>query len=97
MPVLRVLFLVQARRERIVLPVWILGIVLLGFAVSCAVATEFGDEADRAAIVIVAAVSPAFLFLCGLPAGTGIGFVGTKLSPQPRRSGTVQLEWCGGQ
>lgn len=69
------LVLVQARRDRIVLPVWILGIALLGFAVAGAVATEFADEADRAAIIGVAAVSPAFLFVRGLPDGTGIGAV----------------------
>ncbi|MET3173201.1 UNVERIFIED_ORG: ABC-2 type transport system permease protein [Arthrobacter sp. UYCu721] len=69
------LVLVQTRRDRIVLPVWILGIALLGFAVAGAVATEFADEADRAAIIGVAAVSPAFLFVRGLPDGTGIGAV----------------------
>lgn len=69
------LALVQARRDRIILPVWILGIAFLGFAVAGAVATEFADEADRAAIISVAAVSPAFLFVRGLPDGTGIGAV----------------------
>ncbi|MHA7304908.1 ABC transporter permease [Arthrobacter sp. TMN-49] len=69
------LVLAQARRERVVLPVWILGISFLGFAVASAVAAEFADVADRAAIISVAAVSPAFLFLRGLPDGTGIGAV----------------------
>lgn len=69
------LVLAQARRDRIVLPVWIMGIALLGFAVAGAVATEFADEADTAAIINVAAVSPAFLFVRGLPDGTGIGAV----------------------
>ncbi|WP_248760994.1 ABC transporter permease [Pseudarthrobacter sp. SSS035] len=69
------LVLVQARRDRIILPVWILGIAFLGFAVAGAVATEFADEADRAAIISVAALSPAFLFVRGLPDGTGIGAV----------------------
>lgn len=69
------LALVQARRDRIILAVWILGIAFLGFAVAAAVATEFADEADRAAIIGVAAVSPAFLFVRGLPDGTGIGAV----------------------
>ncbi|WP_427008166.1 ABC transporter permease [Pseudarthrobacter sp. H2] len=69
------LVLAQARRDRIVLPVWILGIAFLGFAVAGAVATEFADEADRAAIIGVAAVSPAFLFVRGLPDGAGVGAV----------------------
>ncbi|BAS09281.1 hypothetical protein AHiyo4_27030 [Arthrobacter sp. Hiyo4] len=69
------LVLVQARRDRIILPVCILGIAILGFAVAGAVATEFADQADRAAIISVAAVSPAFLFVRGLPDGTGIGAV----------------------
>lgn len=75
MPGVMALALAQARRDRIILPVWILGIAFLGFVVAAAVATEFGDEAARAAIVRVAAVSPAFLFVRGLPDGTGIGSV----------------------
>jgi ABC-2 type transport system permease protein len=69
------LLLAQARRERVLLPVWILGIAFLGFIIANAVATEFGDEASRAAIITVAAASPAFLFIRGLPDGTGIGAV----------------------
>lgn len=69
------LFLVQARRERVLLPVWILGIAFLGFIIANAVATEFADEASRAAIITVAGASPAFLFVRGLPDGTGIGAV----------------------
>ncbi|OUM45128.1 ABC transporter permease [Arthrobacter sedimenti] len=71
----RDLALIQARRDRVVLPVWILGIAVLAFAVAGAVATEFADEADRAAIVSMATASPAFLFIRGLPDGTGIGAV----------------------
>ncbi|VXC66082.1 ABC-2 type transport system permease protein [Arthrobacter sp. 9V] len=69
------LLLAQARRERVLLPVWILGIAFLGFIIANAVATEFGDQASRAAIITVAAASPAFLFIRGLPDGTGIGAV----------------------
>jgi len=69
------LLLVQARRERVLLPVWILGIAFLGFIIANAVATEFADEASRAAIITVAGASPAFLFVRGLPDGTGIGAV----------------------
>lgn len=75
MPGIMSLVLVQARRDRVILPVWILGIAFLGFAVAGAVATEFAAEANRKAIITVAAVSPAFLFVRGLPDGTGIGSV----------------------
>ncbi|WP_066286705.1 ABC transporter permease [Arthrobacter sp. B6] len=69
------LALFQARRDRVTLPVWILGIALLGFATSSAVVTQFGDEAAQAAILTLAASNPAFLFLRGLPDGTGLGAV----------------------
>jgi ABC-2 type transport system permease protein len=69
------LVLFQARRDRVALPVWILGITLLSFATSAAVATQFGDEAGQAAILRLAAANPAFLFLRGLPDGTGTGAV----------------------
>ena len=69
------LLLVQARRERVLLPVWILSIAFLGFIIASAVATEFGDEAARRAIITVAGASPAFLFVRGLPDGTSIGAV----------------------
>lgn len=69
------LALAQARRDRIVLPVWILGIAFLGFAVAQAVSTEFSGEAERAAIIGMSAASPAFRFVRGLPDGTSIGAV----------------------
>ncbi|MBT2547289.1 ABC transporter permease [Arthrobacter sp. ISL-65] len=69
------LALFQARRDRVLLPVWILGIALLGFATSSAVAAQFGDEAARTAIITLAASNPAFLFLRGLPDGIGSGAV----------------------
>ncbi|MFJ6283366.1 ABC transporter permease [Pseudarthrobacter oxydans] len=69
------LLLFQARRDRVAVPVWILGITLLSFATSAAVATQFGDEAAQVAILTLAAANPAFLFLRGLPDGTGVGAV----------------------
>ena len=69
------LVLFQARQDRVTLPVWILGITLLSFATSTAVATQFGDEESQAAILTLAASNPAFLFLRGLPDGTGVGAV----------------------
>lgn len=65
----------QAKRDRWVLPLWIIGIALLGLAVAGAISTEFADEAERASIVALAAANPAFLFLRGLPDGLSIGSV----------------------
>jgi ABC-2 type transport system permease protein len=73
MPGVLRLALFQARRDRVTLPVWILGITLLGFATSSAVVTQFGDEAAQTSILTLAASNPAFLFLRGLPDGTGVG------------------------
>ncbi len=67
------LMLIQARRDRIVLPAWILGIAFLGSAIAGAVATEFADESERAAIIGMSVASPAFRFIRGLPDGTSIG------------------------
>jgi ABC-2 type transport system permease protein len=69
------LALFQARNDRWLLPVWILAIAVLSFATAAAVAGQFGAEKDRAAIIAVSAVNPAFLFLRGLPDGTGTGAV----------------------
>ena len=75
MPGVLQLALFQARRERVTLPAWILGIAFLGFGTSSAVATQFGDEAAQTSILTLAASNPAFLFVRGLPDGTGAGAV----------------------
>lgn len=75
MPGVVQLALFQARRDRVTLPAWILGISLLGCATSSAVATQFGDEPAQTAILTLAASNPASLFLRGLPDGTGVGAV----------------------
>ncbi|WP_254678964.1 hypothetical protein [Arthrobacter sp. 24S4-2] len=77
----------QAHRDQVTLPVWILGITLLGFATSSAVASQFGDEPSQAAILTLAASNPAFLFLRGLPDGTGVG------QPCSSRATRSRLSW----
>ena len=67
------LLLTQATRDRWVLPIWIVGIALLGLAVAAAIISEFGEEADRAGLIALAVVNPAFLFLRGLPDGLSVG------------------------
>ncbi|MGK3647161.1 ABC transporter permease [Pseudarthrobacter enclensis] len=69
------LALQQGRQDRFALAAWIAGISGLGYAAATAVATQFGVENERAALVGVAAASPAFLFLRGLPDGIEVGAV----------------------
>ena len=69
------LALAQLRRDRFLLPIWILGIAVLGFVTATAVASEFGEANDRRAIIAVAAANPSLLFLRGLPDGFGLGAV----------------------
>lgn len=69
------LALLQARRDRAVLAAWILGIAGLGYAAATAITTQFAADTERAALVAVAAASPAFLFLRGLPDGISFGAV----------------------
>ncbi|MBG6190292.1 ABC-2 type transport system permease protein [Arthrobacter sp. CAN_A212] len=75
MPGLLRLAVAQVRRDRILLPIWILGIGLLGFATAGAVSSEFSEEGDRRAIMAVATANPSLLFLRGLPDGSGMGAV----------------------
>lgn len=65
----------QLRRDRILLPVWILGIALLGFVTATAVASEFDAPDDRRTIIAVAAANPSLLFLRGVPDGFSLGAV----------------------
>ena len=65
----------QAHRDKLVLPLWVGGIAVLGFATATAVATQFGDTPSRTAIITVATSSPAFLFVRGVPDGTSTGAV----------------------
>ncbi|MHA7141509.1 ABC transporter permease [Arthrobacter sp. Sr33] len=69
------LALAQLRRDRILLPIWILGIALLGYVTATAVASEFSETGDRRAIIAVAAANPSLLFLRGLPDGFSLGAV----------------------
>lgn len=75
MPGLVPLFRMQLARDRWFIPSWLLGISLLGLLAATAVSIQFADVQDRTVIVSVASASPAFLFLRGLPDGTGVGSV----------------------
>lgn len=69
------LALLQARRDLGILVAWVLGIAGLGYAAATAVTTQFGADTERAALISVAAASPAFLFIRGLPDGISSGAV----------------------
>lgn len=69
------LALLQARRDRGILTAWVLGIAGLGYSAATAITTQFTADNERAALMAVAAASPAFLFLRGLPDGISSGAV----------------------
>jgi ABC-2 type transport system permease protein len=65
----------QVRRDRWILSIWMAGVVALLGVTGLAVAREFGDDRERSALVAVATGNPAFLFIRGLPDGSGVGAV----------------------
>jgi len=69
---LRIL-LQQVRRDRLNLPIWVLGTVLLLAASANSVLAEYGDAEGRAQILQVALATPALLALRGIPNGDSIG------------------------
>lgn len=64
---------VQLHRDRIVLPLWILGGGLLAYAAAAGVQAEFGSEAERRGILQLALATPSLLALRGLPDGSSLG------------------------
>lgn len=67
---LRIL-LQQVRRDRVTLPIWILGTAGLLTATGFAVVQEFGDSVDE--LLTVALATPALLALRGIPNGDSLG------------------------
>ncbi|WP_336203747.1 ABC transporter permease [Nonomuraea sp. LPB2021202275-12-8] len=61
------------RRDRVQLPIWIAGSVLLLAAGAAAVADEFPDEAGRITALKGAGTSPAVLLMRGTPVGADLG------------------------
>jgi ABC-2 type transport system permease protein len=61
------------RRDRIQLPVWIFGAVLLSYAGAAAVKDEFPTEAVAATALKGAVTSPAVLLMRGIPVGVSHG------------------------
>ena len=63
----------QIRRDRITLPIWVLGTVLLLTVSAQSVLSEYGDTEGRAGILAVALATPALLALRGIPNGDTLG------------------------
>jgi len=67
------ILLQQVRRDRITLPIWIAGTVLLLTVAAQAVVSEYGDAEGRAGILSIALATPALLALRGIPNGDSLG------------------------
>lgn len=67
------ILLQQVRRDRIILPVWVLGTAALLAVSAASVVNEYGDAEGRAQILTVALATPALLSLRGIPNGDSLG------------------------
>jgi ABC-2 type transport system permease protein len=67
------LFWQQVRRDRLNLPIWILGTVFLLAVSANSVVSEYGDSEGRTGILSVALATPALLALRGIPNGDSLG------------------------
>ncbi|TAJ49146.1 MAG: hypothetical protein EPO52_04955 [Herbiconiux sp.] len=67
------LLMQRIRRDRVQLPIWILGNGLLALFASVSVANSYGDPVERTGILLLATGSPAILLLRGLPQGADLG------------------------
>lgn len=63
----------QLRRDRIVLPIWILGTAALLAVSAASVVGEYGDAAGRTQILTIALATPTLLALRGIPNGDSLG------------------------
>src|SRR6478752_8790572 len=67
------ILLQQVRRDRIILPIWVLGTAALLAVSAASVVSEYGDAEGRAGILTVALATPALLALRGIPNGDSVG------------------------
>ncbi|WP_438856062.1 ABC transporter permease [Agromyces sp. M3QZ16-3] len=63
----------RARRDRLQLVLWIVGIAGLGLMATTAVGSTFGDVSERESILRLTIVAPAILIFRGTPNGAGEG------------------------
>jgi ABC-2 type transport system permease protein len=67
------LLLFRARRDRIIVPVWVAATALLAYAGAAGVQTEFPTDAGRSAVLQLATVTPSLLAIRGIPDGASLG------------------------
>ncbi len=70
---MRRVLLLQARRDRVTLSIWIVSIALVLTGSASAVANEFSDPAARAAVMQLGLATPSLLALRGIPNGNSAG------------------------
>jgi len=63
----------QTRRDRVILPVWILGTAALLAVSAASVVNEYGDVEGRTQILTIALATPTLLALRGIPNGDSLG------------------------
>ncbi len=63
----------QLRRDRIILPIWVLGTAALLTVSASSVVSEYGDAEGRTQILTIALATPALLALRGIPNGDSLG------------------------
>lgn len=67
------LLLLQARRDRLTLTVWVLGVAFLLFVTAQSAHAEYGTSAGRRQVLTLALATPALLALRGIPDGDSLG------------------------
>src|SRR5690606_31830773 len=63
----------QLRRDRLVLPLWIVSTGLLAYAGAAGVGAEFATDATREQVLKLAVATPSLLALRGVPDGASLG------------------------
>lgn len=67
------LLLLQVRRDRLTLTVWVLGVAFLLFVTAQSAQAEYGTSEGRRQILTLALATPALLALRGIPDGDSLG------------------------
>lgn len=65
--------LMQLRRDRVTLPIWIAATALMAYASAAGVAVEFPTAESRAQVLKLAVATPSLMALRGLPDGSSLG------------------------
>ncbi|MEP6482058.1 MAG: polyketide antibiotic transporter [Rhodoglobus sp.] len=67
------LILLRLRRDRVILPIWIVSTGLLALAGASGVGSEFATDTDRASVLKLAIATPTLLAIRGVPNGSTLG------------------------